>query len=443
MRLNDALRLDDAAQLALVGAGGKTTVLFLLAREFGGRVIVTTTTRLGVSQAAFADHHIIVKKAEDLTNLHNHLVEGVTLVTGVKGEDDKLQGLNASAMNRLKAITDHNNIPLLIEADGARQKPLKAPMEHEPVIPDFVEMVIVVAGLSGIGKPLNEEWVHRPDQFAALSGLKIDEIINPEDLSRVLNHSQGGLKNIPAKARKALLLNQAHASTEQAIGKEIAAKTLDPYDSVLVCDLKLEPDQEEVVTVFEKVAGIVLAAGGSRRLGEPKQLLDWHGEPFVRHVAKQGLAAGLSPVIVVTGAYEKEIKAVMGKLPAKIVHNPDWESGQSTSVKTGLHYVPRSAGAAIFLLVDQPQVSTQLVRKLVDTHARSHAPIVAPQIAGQRGNPILFDRVTFSDFEALIGDKGGRQIISKHKPTWVPWHDEGMIIDVDTMDDYNKLLDQG
>ena len=193
----------------------------------------------------------------------------------------------------------------MIEADGSRQKPLKAPGEHEPPIPDFVQTVVVVVGLSALGKPLDAETVHRPEIFARLSGLQLGETITAAALTRVLTHPEGGLKNIPPAARRVALLNQADTPDLQAQADAIAKALLPAYHSVVVASLK----EESIYAVREPIAGIVLAAGEARRFGKPKQLLDWRGEPFVRAVAKTALEAGLFPVIVVTGAYHEQVEA--------------------------------------------------------------------------------------------------------------------------------------
>ena len=102
-----------------------------------------------------------------------------------------------------------NELPLLVEADGSRRLPLKAPAPHEPVIPEWVNTVVVVAGLSGLGKLLDPAWVHRPEIFAHLSGLELNAPVTSDGLINVLTHPQGGLKDIPYGARRVALLNQA------------------------------------------------------------------------------------------------------------------------------------------------------------------------------------------------------------------------------------------
>jgi molybdenum cofactor cytidylyltransferase len=174
-------------------------------------------------------------------------------------------------------------------------------------------------------------------------------------------------------------------------------------------------------------------------MGRTKQLLDWDGGPLVAHVAGVALAAGCDPVIVVTGAEAAAVSEAVAGLPVIVVHNPDWAEGQSTTVRAGLAAAGQ-AGSALFLLVDQPYVEPTLVRKLIETHAAGLAPIVAPLIAGQRGNPVLFDRATFPDFAGIEGDAGGRQLFSKYPIEWVHWHDERSLRDLDTLDDYRDAL---
>ncbi|MEA3351240.1 MAG: nucleotidyltransferase family protein [Chloroflexota bacterium] len=189
------------------------------------------------------------------------------------------------------------------------------------------------------------------------------------------------------------------------------------------------------------VAGIVLAAGGASRFGEPKQLLLWHGRALVWHVADKAVEAGLSPVIVVGGDYMESLRSSLAGLAVSLIHNPHWKQGQSTSVRAGVGAVPASGMGAMLLLADQPQIPVTLIRKLMQIHASDGAPIVAPRVQNQRANPVLFDRVVFDDLMKLSGDIGGRKLFSKYKPEWVTWHDTSILLDVDTREDYRELLD--
>lgn len=459
MNLFQALRLHktSAPIISLLGAGGKTTALFQLARQFmvkgqklkvegrklqvegykskvegrGSQVFVTTTTHLGVWQTKFADWHIIVQSETDLKNIPN---EGVILFTG-KIENEKASSIDQTALEWLREKSRAENIPLLIEADGSKQKPIKAPAEHEPPIPEFTDIALYVVGLSAIGRKLSAENVHRPEIFAQLTNLALGQTITPESIVTALTHPQGGLKNIPPQAKRIALLNQADTPKLQAIGGSMAQKILKRFDSVLVGSLHQNHFQ-----TFEKTAGIILAAGDATRFGAPKQLLDWKGKPFVRQVAETALKAGLEPVLVVSGAHHAEIESCLTDFPVKVIQNPNYKNGQSESIKLGINNLPENLGSAIFLLADQPQIPVEALRALKEKHTQTLAPIIAPLVLEERrANPVLFDKTTFLDLLQLTGDVGGRAIFAKHKVEYLPWHDDILTFDVDTPADYEKL----
>jgi len=463
MKLNQAFRLANSQSMAFVGAGGKTTAMFQLARELAP-ALVTATTHLGVWQVSSADRHFIWDTDAPLPdNIESELGTGITLVTGTL-EADRYAGLSLAQAKTLRELAGYHDLPLLIEADGARQKPLKAPAEHEPPIPGFVDTVVVVAGLSALNRPLTDESVHRPEIFGKLAteGIgklvdwEIGKLVTPEMLAAMLAHPQGGLKNIPPGARKIVLLNRADTPELQAQAGGITNSLLHSFDAVVIASLKLSPSSVRspheatvygpssmVYAVHEHIAGVILAAGESSRFGKPKQLLDYHGRPFVRKVAQTALEAGLSPVIVVTGAHAQLVEAELQDLPLMVIRNKEWRSGQSASIKAGLTALPSNVGGAIFLLADQPQVTPHVIQALVERHATQRAAIVAPLAADRRANPVLFDCNTFDDLQTITGDVGGRAIFSKYPVDYVTWHDESLLFDVDTEDDYRKLLAWG
>lgn len=438
--------------VAFAGAGGKTSALFQLARDLPPPVITSASTHLHVDQVRLADSHWQITTPAQLPALESNLT-GVTLFTGPL-EKDRAAGLNSATMARLGEECASRNLPLLIEADGSRQRPLKAPGDREPVIPMFSNQVVVVAGLAGLGKPLTGQFVHRPEIFSSLSGLEPGESITLDAMARLLAHPAGGQKNIPLSARRILLLNQADSPDLQAQGMQLASRLLPAFHSVIISSLI----NSRIHAVCEPVAGIILAAGGSSRYGQPKQLLDWHGKPFVRVVAEAALSAGLARLVVVTGSHAEQVERALEGLPLLLVRNRDWRSGQGSSIQAGLRTlnqppVPGGSletpsiqasgeemGAVLFLLADQPQVTPGIMRALVEHHARTLAPIIAPQVAGQRANPVLFDRSTFPELMTLKGDVGGREIFKRIQVEPLPWDDAGLLADVDTPEDYRDLV---
>ena len=489
LNLSRALRMEFSSQIAFVGAGGKTTALFQLAgalirEKVVSTVMVTATSHLGIWQIPLADVHFVAEATITLEE-NKHNFQGVVLITG-ELDGDRTRPINEETLDWLHHYCDAHSIPLLIEADGSRQKPLKAWSAHEPPIPSFVDQVVQVVGLTGLQQSLNDEHVHRPEIFSDLSRLNIGEGISTDALIRVLKHPQGGLKNVPAHAHRTVLFNQADTPELQALAHGLVQPLISTFDAVVIASLQ----QGVVFAVHEPVAGIILAAGESARFGSAKQLLDWKGKPFIRAVALTALEAGLSPVIVVTGANGEKVEAALKDLDVIIIPNEDWKTGQASSIKKGiLHLQPptpspalphtspggrcrgtqcgatvvdlpqiqqqdfmdqaklsgfgfgaESVGAAIFLLTDQPQITTSILRALVQRHAEGLFPVVAPMVMDQRANPVLFDCGTFADLLTLEGDVGGRAIFHKQRVEYLPWHDERLLLDVDTPEMYARLI---
>ena len=447
MELIHALRLDQASsppRVAFVGAGGKTTAIFQCARQLAGNVLVTATTHLALEQLDLADQHYSVD-GDLFAELEVGLPRGITLLTGpAEAGSNRTLGVSASQVKRIHSLAETHQIPLLIEADGSRQLPIKAPADHEPPIPPFVDLVVVVAGLSALGKPLTSDWVHRSEIFTALSGLKSGQPITSKAMSYVLTHSDGGLKNIPPHARRVVLLNQADTSELQSQAARITSSLMQNYDAVLIASLipqsPIRNHRSEIHAVHQSIAAVILAAGEARRFGSPKQLLDWHGKPLVWHVAQKAFQAGLNPVLVVCGAQVETINQALADLPVELIHNSDWQDGQGSSVKLGTQAVRARCGGILFLLADQPQISVRLMRALIVAHTRSLNPITGPIIDDQQATPVLFDQVTFDDLAALSGDVGGRQLFSRYPVDWIPWHETSVLFDVDTPEDYIRLL---
>lgn len=443
LSLAQALRVNSSPCVAFVGAGGKTTAMFQLARQLPPPVIVTATSHLGAWQLGLTDQHIITESPAPLEELE-HGLKGVILVTG-EMDADRTKPIHQDLLHWLKQFCGYHSIPLLIEADGSRGKPLKAWAEHEPPLPSFVDLVVQVVGLSGLGKALNAEHVHRHQIFSRLSRLSVGDSITSDSLVQVLTHPEGGLKNVPNHARRVVLLNQSDTHELQSVARRMSQLLIPAYHAVVISSL----EREQVFAVHEPIAGIILAAGGSTRFGQAKQLLDWKGQPFIRVVAGTALEAGLAPVVVVTGANAEEIELAVNDLNVQIVRNEEWKSGQGSSIKAGVNAltpgpVPKlgegKVGGAIFLLVDQPQVTTSVLRALVEKHAEGLYPIVAPMVMDRRANPVLFDRVTFPDLMKLEGDVGGRAIFHSHRVEYLPWHDDRLLLDVDTPAMYQRLI---
>lgn len=419
MQLARALRLTSGDVVALVGGGGKSTAMFQLAHELAPalRVLTTTSTRIFAAQIKRAPAHVTFdSERQSITEILPQLEaaierHGQVLLIGQSDPDSgKAFGLPPDTIDAL-AASGHFDL-IINEADGSRMRPLKAPAGHEPVIPDSTTVVVPVAGLDVLGRPLNDETVHRANLVSQLSQTPPGQLITPETIATVLGHPQGGLKNAPPQARLIPLLNKAESPVDFAAARQIAARLLlnERVDSVAIG--AMQTSQAPITEVQGRTAAIVLAAGSSSRFGSPKQLARWGEQTFIERVVDVALAVTQAQVvIVVLGAEVERSRAALAERPVKIVINNKWAAGQSTSMQAGLAAAPHNISSALFLLVDQPRLRPELVEALIRRHQQSLAPIVWPEFEGKRGNPVLFDRALFAELQQISGDTGGRPLI--------------------------------
>ena len=184
-----------------------------------------------------------------------------------------------------------------------------------------------------------------------------------------------------------------------------------------------------------KIAGVVLAAGKSTRMGQNKLALTLEGKPLVLHAVQAALTAALDPLIVVTGHEASAIHAGLAGLPVTFVHNEAYAEGLSTSLQTGIKAVPPDCEGAMVLLGDMPDISADLIARVAGAFDPSQSRAICVATAkGKRGHPVLWARQFFSEMEHLRGDAGARDLIARHENTLceVEANDDTPLIDIDT-----------
>ena len=215
--LIEALGLDRAPELvAIVGGGGKSSLMFALARELPGRVVVTTTTRIFAAQMSLAAE-VCSLTDENWEKRLDAFDSSLLVVGGTEGE--RATGVPPELPAEMLARPGVDWV--VVEADGSRMLPVKAPAAHEPVIPDETGLLVPVVGIDALSGPIRAV-AHRPERVSTITGLGPEETLTPEALAALLTSSRGGLKNAPQAARVVVLINKAESPSQLEAARRVA-----------------------------------------------------------------------------------------------------------------------------------------------------------------------------------------------------------------------------
>ena len=224
--LIEALLLTEGGVVSIVGSGGKTSLMFRLAQELvqaNATVLTTTTTKIfkpdktqSPQVIVSSDPDEIVQRCQEHLKRHPHVTAAAGTVASMR---HKLTGLSPEVVDQLFDTGAFNWI--LVEADGAAGRPLKAPAAHEPVIPASSRWVIGLAGLKGVGQPLTEKWVFRSPLFAELTGLAPGRAVTEPSVAYALTAKQGIFKGSPPKAKRIAFLNMADRRKRLVMARRI------------------------------------------------------------------------------------------------------------------------------------------------------------------------------------------------------------------------------
>jgi len=246
--------LKNGGVVSIVGSGGKTTLMYTLAAELvemGKRVVTTTTTKIFAPGSSDSPELLVSDKEDFLFHETQELLQGrqhVTLAERFLGP--KLKGLSPTVIDLMRdqGIVD----VILVEADGARRCPLKAPNETEPVIPSSTTLTLPVVGLDGIGQPNTEDYVFRPHHFSLLTGISEGDVVTPESVARVILHPEGLTKGTPEEAEIVVILNKGEIVGGLDQGKEVAQ---------FIADAKKQSIRKVLITSLIPRTEVMMAFG--------------------------------------------------------------------------------------------------------------------------------------------------------------------------------------
>ena len=461
-----SFNLHKNALISIVGGGGKTTLLFALAAAWPGQVVITTTTRIFAAQMKLAPAvlQFTAEAAKDTESFYKEVGKkldehGRVLIVGqVIGE--KAHGVPADLPAKLLARDDVDLV--LVEADGSRMRPIKAPADHEPVIPPETTHVMPVVGIDALDKPL-AEVAHRPELVAEILGYPISGIsrqrLTPQDVARLILHDNGGLKGVPQGAQVIPVINKVETAVSLKTAREIAREVLQgaggrgqgkqstineqratnnrlPITKVVISALKSEQPIREV---HQPVTAVILAAGQSKRMGQTKQLLPWGDTTVLGQTIRNVKETAVHDILVITGHDAEKVEAIIEQETAHGLWNTDYATTEMiTSLQTSIRNLPQSVSAVLVMLADQPMVEPETIDQILAAYWQGHGDLIAPSFDGKRGNPVLIGRAYFDEILLLPPDDAPRTLLKRHadKLHLVPVNSDSILQDLDEWDVY-------
>ncbi len=439
MKLHEAFGVVRGDVVALIGAGGKTATLIALAHELaelGWRVLATATTSIPADQLALMPHVLRFDAGSDAISAA--LGEGgfVFVTGGMLGGKAKNPPMEWFGWT-LDAV---NADVLLIEADEAAGLPLKAPFDHEPLIPTETSLVIPIASLAALGQPLDEDHVYNADAMIERYGFYEGNPVLSPWIAQVVRDEELGLRGVPERARVVALLNAVPAEGYLRLRAHLMARMILKQPRVSGVALGSVRSADPISEVQRPVGAIVLAAGMSRRMGEPKVLLPWtHGKTIIEHIIDQLILARIDHITVVTGNRADQVAALATARGAEVVFNPRYEVGEMlSSLKVGLMHQAGEIAAALVVLGDQPRIQPKVAGQVMMAYAEGRGDLVVPSYQMRRGHPILIDRRYWNELIALPDEGNPRDVINTHTMTYVNVDNDSILRDVDTPQDYRQ-----
>lgn len=194
---------------------------------------------------------------------------------------------------------------------------------------------------------------------------------------------------------------------------------------------------------MSKIVGVLLAAGSSSRMGQPKQLLSFKGQPMINHMVTKLEVLELEEIFVVLGAFQDQIQSVISSANVSIISNSRWAEGMGTSVRIGMKEAlarHSDLDGILYILVDQPYLTSVFLKKLIEAFKVFKSDLIASKYNDLESVPALFGKAYFEELISLEGDKGARKIIRSHAAKVYAISFEGGQYDLDTPQDWEQFL---
>ena len=378
MKLHQAFGVQRGDVVAFTGAGGKTSTLVALAHELaelGWRVLATTSTKLGADQVSLFPRSLTDFDSPQRLSAALETDRIVLVHGGVY--DGKVHAPHSGWFADLPDRVDSD--VLLVEADGAHGLLLKAPRAHEPVIPAHATLVIPVAGLGVLGQPFDDDHVMNAGALEDAFGFPWGAPVKSPWVAQTLRDPDFGLKGVPDRARVVCWLNGATRDGYQRGRARLIAQLILAEPRVQAVAFGSSRVSDPAWEVQRRVGAVVLAAGLSSRMGQPKVLLPWERGTILEHILQQLALARVREMVVVTGHRADDVARAAAAWEPTIAFNPAYAQGEMlSSLQTGLRALPDTVSAALIVLGDQPRLQPAVVHALLAAYAEGKGDIIAP-----------------------------------------------------------------
>lgn len=476
--------------ISTIGGGGKTTTLLDLFLRYDNERFVTLTSTTAMFAplycerefARVAENDSMPDALKTITLGEPPSSSGVWFQHPFDNVEGKYKGIDKDVFDAHVRSFRMSNDPLLIEkeatdpksgrtplflceADGSKRKPFKAHAPHEPAIPETTDLVLILFGLSGLGKKCTEDVVHRSDLFATAIGIKEEDVITFDHLIKLLKSGMF-FKGIPPTSRVAVIFHQTDTLPKDMRSdrklRTWAKAVLDAPGIDAVFFRGEDPAKNHRIVTYMGLAydcpsrplfsSILLAAGTSSRMpGYNKLLLPFGNETVIAHTLRRIFAGPCRDIVIVTGHDADAVFNVIEPIIKKeaptdvritVIYNPRYLEGQGTSVASAATVLDESSMACFCVPGDQPFVSPGTMRTL--TEKATHDAILVPcREDGSRASPVLFGKDYYDELAALEGDVGGRQVMRRYPDSLQLIKTGGSNLiyeDIDTKERYEHLL---
>ncbi|MCY4019483.1 MAG: selenium cofactor biosynthesis protein YqeC [Chloroflexi bacterium] len=432
MRLCQALEISRGDVAAFVGAGGKTSLLVGLGYELaesGWRVLATATREIPTEQLSLFPHAMRYDSGAEAISQALSEFQFVFLYDNATWQKGVVSGPREDWARELLDSVDSD--VLLVEADRSEGMPFKAPFPDEPWIPRETSLVVAMASLAALGKPLDDEHVYNPAAMVDQYGFVQNSPVKSPWLAQVLRDEELGLKNVPEQARVALFLNRTPERGYLRGRARMIARLSLQNPRIQAVAIGSVRGAEPVHEVQRAVGAIVLAAGDAKGKRLPSMLAPaGGGKTILAHVTEKLIRSRIAPIRVAAGRWAREVRAAVKPLGVKVVtsrartsaaegtdrdagafdsehdglglpHSLQLNGEALSALKAGLRAMPAHIAAVLVVPGDQPRLQPKVIYQLLTSYARGAEDLLVPRYQASLGQPVLIGRRYWHDILSL------------------------------------------